>query len=1237
MTIEPSPNGGWIRRLLPFVAAHRTKVFVSLGAAVAGMGVTALTPIVQKIIIDDVIGSPDRSVAPWIALLVAAGLFGFGAAFVRRFVGGRVALDVQYDLRNALFERLQHLDFAQHDELPTGQLVSRASSDLGLIQGLLAFTPIMVGNLVMVVVAFIVMLVLSPLLTVVAALAFPVLGIVAARLRTSLFPATWDAQQHAAEVAGAVDQAVSGVRVVKGFGQESRELARVTERAEALYRSRVRAVRIQARLSSALQVIPTLAQVGVLALGGWMALNGRITLGTFLAFSTYLVQLVAPVRMFSGMLAVAQQARAGAERILELLDSNPIVVEKPDAIDLTAVRGDIEFDNVTYGYQRSEPVLSGFSLRCAAGETVALVGASGSGKSTVGLLLPRFYDVQGGAVRIDGIDVRDLTLGSLRRAVALVFEETFLFSDTIRANVAYARPDASDDEVEAAARAAGAHEFITELASGYDTMVGERGLTLSGGQRQRIAIARAVLTDARILVLDDATSAVDAETEEQIHAGLADAMTTRTTLLIAHRRSTLRLADRIVVVDEGRVVDEGSHSELMERSARYRDLFGGPYDIDDPDRLDRPDEVPAPTPAPAPRSQVAPGAGGPDPGARRGPVGGGSPGAFPLSATPELLARLEALPPADDDHDVDLGAESADDETFTLRRFLHPFRRPLGLGFALVVFDTLLSLAGPFLVRMGLNRGVVNGSATALWIASGAFLVVALASWLDTWIYTRYTGRTAERVLLALRVRIFAHLQRLSVDFYDREMAGRVMTRMTTDVEALSQLLQQGLIQALVSLLSFFGVLIALTIMSWHLMIGVAALVPPLVAATWLFRRRSDRAYGRARESIANVNASFQENLSGVRVTQANVREEHNLAKFRSVAGEYLGARLGAQRLVSVYFPFVLFLATIGDAIVLGIGTPLVRNGTLATGTLIAFLLYLSQFFSPIQQLSQVFDQWQQARASMVKIDELMATPTGTPPSDTPVFPDQMQGALRFEGVRFSYPQAEAEALRGIDLEVAAGETVALVGETGAGKSTIVKLVARFYDVTAGRILVDGVPLVDLDLTAYRRRLGYVPQEPFLFSGTIRDNIAYGRPDATDAEVEAAAAAVGAAEFIAALPDGYLYPITERGRSVSAGQRQLLCLARALLVDPAILLLDEATANLDLATERRVQRAMGIVSAGRTTLVIAHRLPTAAAADRIVVITDGEIAEIGTHEELLARGGRYERAWQAFAPDPAPA
>jgi ATP-binding cassette, subfamily B, bacterial len=316
---------------------------------------------------------------------------------------------------------------------------------------------------------------------------------------------------------------------------------------------------------------------------------------------------------------------------------------------------------------------------------------------------------------------------------------------------------------------------------------------------------------------------------------------------------------------------------------------------------------------------------------------------------------------------------------------------------------------------------------------------------------------------------------------------------------------------------------------------------------------------------------------------------------------------------------------------VLGVGAPLVHNGTIQVGIVLGFIIYLDQFFAPIQQLSQVFDQWQQAAASLEKIDQLMATPVSTPQPEQPVAPDALTGEIRFADVHFSYPGVSQEVLKGIDLEIPPGETIALVGETGAGKSTLVKLVARFYDVTGGAVLLDGTPVTELDLGAYRRRLGYVPQEPFLFSGTIRDNIAYGRPDASDFEVERAARAVGAHDFVAQLPGGYLHPVTERGRSMSAGERQLICLARALLVDPVILILDEATANLDLATESRVQHAMGLVSHGRTTLLIAHRLQTARAADRIVVVHDGRIVEQGTHDELVALGGRYSELWDSFA------
>lgn len=1186
--------------MLPFLAAHRTNVAISFGAAFVGMVLTALTPLVQRTIVDRVILANAAPLAPWLTLLVTLGLIRFGLAFIRRYAGGRVSLDVAYDVRNSIFDQVQRLDFAHHDELATGQLVARASSDVGLVQQFLALLPLMSANVLNFAVSLVVMVFLSPPLALVVALVIPGVFVVTSRMRITMFPASLEVQERAGDLAGVVDEAVAGVRVVKGFGQEAREIERFAGAAGALYEAKLRSAAFQARYQPALQALPVLGQVGVLALGGWLVMEGRISVGTFVAFFTYLVQLVAPARMFAVLLTVGQQARAGCERILELLDSTPVVHDQPNAVTTPTFADEITFDGVTFGYMRSEPVLREFTWRVPKGSTVALVGTSGSGKSTVGLLLPRFYDVQEGAVRLDGTDVRDLTVESLRSQIGVVFEESFLFSDTLRANIAYGRPDATDEEVEAAARAADAHGFIMAIPGGYEAMVGERGLTLSGGQRQRIALARALITNPSILILDDATSAVDALTEEEIHATLRRLMHGRTTILVAHRRSTLRLADRIAVVEDGRVLDEGTHDDLIARCPAYVELIGGATGL-----AEGPAEGGTGAQPPEPEHAAA-----------LSEEGGDESESVPRS----LMAFASTQGP---------GTQ----EGFTLRRLVRPYRRPFAQSLVLVTASALATLVGPILIKTANDRGIDKDAFNVVLMAAGAFGIVALLDWWGSYAQTRLIARTAERLLRELRVRVFTHLQSLSLDFYEHEMAGRIMTRLTGDIEALSTLLQNGLVNAVVNLATFAGVTVFLFALNPPLAGVTMLVIPPLLIATLWFQRRSDKIYLLARTRIAAVNANFQESLSGVRVSQAFRSERRHMEEFREIAGAHLDTQIESQLLHSLYFPFVELLSVLGAALVLGAGAGLVQGGTATTGELLAFLLYLGYLFSPIQQLSQVFDTYQQARAAMTKLGELLDTPTKTPNRPDAITPGRLTGNVRFENVHFRYDGAASDALAGVNFTVAPGEVIALVGETGAGKSTIVKLVARFYDTTAGRVLVDGIPVEKLNLSAYRQQLGYVPQEPFLFSGTIHDNIAYARTHATDLEVARAARAVGADALVASLPGGYKHIVSERGRSLSAGQRQLIALARAHLADPAILLLDEATSSLDLATEAKVNQAMDLVARGRTTILIAHRLPTARRADRILVIHGGQVVEEGSHDDLVTAGGGYAAMWAAFAED----
>ncbi|MCW2528451.1 MAG: Fe(3+)-transporting ATPase Xenobiotic-transporting ATPase [Pseudonocardiales bacterium] len=1240
------PDGGsTLRMLAPMLGRNRRAIRAGILLAVAAQAVQATIPLIQRVLIDDSILSRKRSLMLWIAILIAAGVVSFVGNYLRRSVGGAAAARSQRDLQISVHHHMQYLDEAGRDKFRTGDIMSRATSDLTVIQTYLQQLGVAYGNLALLVVALVSMFFLSPVLALVMVVAVPVFFFVATRFRTRSFPASWTDQLYKGSVAGVVEEAITGVRVVKAFGQETQEQDTLTDTARTLFQSRLRTARITAIFGATLEAIPGLTQLAVLALGGWMVMRHDISLGVFVAFSTYVLQLMAPVRFLSSMLSTSQQARAGAARIVELLTTPSDVQEHPDAFPLEYPAGLIELDHVTFAYPGGEPVLRDISLRIEPGERVAIVGTSGSGKSTLALLLARFHDPTSGAVRIDGRDVRDYTLNSLRAAVGLVFEEGFLFSTTIRGNIDFGRTTASDDEVEHAAVAAHAHGFISGLPEGYDTVVGERGFTLSGGQRQRIALARAALFSPHVLVLDDATSAIDSRTEHAIHESFDELLGQRTTVLIAKRYSTLQLADRVIVLDDGRMVDQGTTQDLLGRSELFVELLTG-SDV----AQTRPvaEQIAAIDPAAWPTDVSRLGAPkvssyASDAASRAvGPGGGGLGGdsarlAALATVSSDLLAAVSDLPPLAGEPEIDLAHAIAEHDAFSMRSVFRPFARPLLLASVLIVIDTVTGLLTPALIRDGINDGVMRNSQRALAVVCLVLFGVQVIVWANSRVMTFYTQRTAERILFGLRLRTFAHLQRLSLNYYERHQAGKIMTRMTSDVESFALLLQQGLVVALGSLLACSGIAIVLFVFNPALAMAVSWVLVPLIGTTLWFRRASTRNYLVARERISTLYADMQESLSGVAVSQAYNRQPVNEARFSQLADLYCTARTRSYELIARFFPFLQLLSTLAKATVLAFAAHRVQSGSLNAGVLIAFLLYLDQFFTPIQQLSTVFDQWLQATVAVTQLRELLQTPTGTPNAREPIVPSRLRGEITIDHVSFAYESTGLVAMNDVSLTIPPGQVVALVGTTGAGKSTLVKLVARFYDATSGTVRIDGIPLRDLDLASYRHQLGFVPQEPFLFSGTIRSNIAYGRPSASDVEVEQAARAVGAHEFVVSLPHGYLTPVSEQGRSLSTGQRQLLSLARALLVDPAILLLDEATANLDLATEARVQDAMGLVASGRTTLLIAHRLQTARASHRILVVDNGVIAEDGSHDELLSLGGLYAGLWAAMSQRPAAA
>ncbi|MFI0977520.1 ABC transporter ATP-binding protein [Streptomyces sp. NPDC021093] len=1197
----PTARAGWLRRLIRICLSRRRLMTAIVFSSILSIVLVTLGPLLTKDGVNQAVAGDNSGIAKVAAGLVLIAVIDFVGNYVRRFTGGKLALDVQHGLREDVFRSIQRLDGPGQDRLRTGQVISRTNSDLQQIQQMLTMLPVPLTVVTYYLFGIAAMLWLSPRLTVVTVVVVLALGAVAMWTRRRVFETSARAANDAAEVTEHLKEVIDGVRVVKGFGQEEREIRWLERATRGLFGRRMRMMRVHAAPGATMLALPVLGQIAVLVYGGSMVMDGSIDIGTFIAFAAYLTMLTGPTRVFASYLVIGQRTRASAERIFELIDSRPEIHD--GTAELAGEPTELIFENVGFGYTHDDPVLRDVSFRVGAGETVAVVGPSGSGKSTLSLLIPRFYDATSGTVALGTAngrtDIRDLRLDSLRSHVGVVFEEPFLLARSVRENIAYGHEDATDEEIVAAAEAAGAHAFITALPAGYGTELTERGQNLSGGQRQRLSLARALLKRPPVLIVDDATSAVDATTEAAIHRALEDYVGgDRVTVLIARRRSTLELADRIVVLDGGRVADSGTYAELAERSVVFQELIAG--DTDDIDaRTARTASELWPDPEPADEE---------DPPAER------------RDRFAEIPAKVLA----------DVGQEETRP---TLRTILRPVRGLLAVALGLIAFDALARVLVPVLLQRGIDHGISPGTMSTVWWIAGLSLLLCAANWCVYTYQTLISARASEALQYALRLRSYRHLHRLGLDHYEKESGGSLLTRMTVDIDSLSKFLQQGMVQGLVSVLTMGGIAVAMFVLDWRLALAALAPFPVIALITPVFRRLSSGAYKEARDQLGKVNSSLRENVAGLRLAQAHGKQKSTAKHFSALSDLNRLIQVKGQRYISLYFPFLAFCSELSMALVVLAGGYLVASGSVTTGVLAAFLLLLGQFYGPIQQLSSIYDSYLQTRTSVRQVTQLLATePTQRPAADPVPVSGRFHGHIELRDVTFRYEQAAEDTLTVSSLTLEAGQSIAVVGATGAGKSTLVKILARFYDPASGTVRLDGVDIGRYDLAGYRQRVGIVPQEAHLFEGDIAENIRYGRPDASDEEVAAAAEAVGATATIARLPGGFRHAVRQAGGNLSASERQLVALARVALVDPDVLLLDEATAMLDSGTESTVLDGMFRAARNKTALLVAHRLTTAARCDRVLVMDAGKPVEYGTHEELLVENGAYARLWRSAQP-----
>ena len=1173
-------------RLWRFTAGlrHRLVGAVSIGLLAAAVGVLRL--ILLGWLLGQIFdGATLAELSGPLALVAGIMILRAVLEYFRNMVAHHTSARVQLTLRQALYDQVTHLGPAYFGLKRTGDVL------VSLVEGVeqletyfgqyipqlfvAALTPFMIFLFVVyldgpVAVTFLVF----AFVTLLAPSMFHFWDRMGARAR---------AKSYGAFAAEFLDS-LQGLGTLKSFGQSHVRAESLAKKAHDLFRTTMWVLATNALGRGITDTGITLGAAAALAVGAWRVSTGEAEMWVLLVVLMMGVEVFRPLRELRNLLHQGMVGQSAAEGILEILAAEPALPDDgTGALDLDTA-ATVAFRDVHFAYPGARNGAhgnesGGLDFTIAAGERIGIVGPSGAGKTTIQRLLLRLYDPDQGQILIAGQDIRELSLVNLRRQFAVVQQDTYLFFGTVEDNIRLGKPDATREELEAAANAANAVEFIDQLPQGYATIVGERGLKLSGGQRQRIAIARALLRDAPILVLDEALSSVDAENEAVIQQALDRLMAGRTTLIFAHRLSSVIDADRILVLGDGAIVESGRHRELMALGGSYHRLM-------------------------AAQDQAL----------------GGPEQKLEARAAREEVRMIEDLIPEAGESDAILRAQ--------------------GMGWA-GAFRNLLGHVAPWKGRLsmtfifGVTRvvaytgiGIVGALAVAavkagepyeylLWIVAVMAPVAGILHWLESWI----AHDMAFRLLAEMRIALFEKLDKLAPAYLLGRRTGDLVSVATQDVETVEFFFAHTVAPAFVAVLvpllvlctlGWFGPTMALALAPFLLVVGLSP---------FLMRGRVDRLGSAAREALGELNAHAVDSIQGLTEVVAFQAEERRGQGFMALARRQIQVRLPFFRELTIQTVSLELATGLGGLAVVAVGAALVSDGSLPSQHLPLLTLLAMAAFLPISEIANVGRQLADTLGATRRLYAVHEE--AVPVQDGPGVAAAPPSGLSFKNVDFSYAGTKRPALQGVTFDVPVGRTLALVGPSGAGKTTIAHLFMRFWDPGSGIIQLDGHDLADYELNALRQRIALVAQDTYLFNDTLGANILIARPDATTDELAQAIQRAALDDFIAGLPDGLDTPVGERGMRLSGGQRQRVAIARAFLKDAPVLILDEATSHLDAVNEQLVRGALDDLMAERTTIVIAHRLSTVRDADRIVVLEQGRVIEQGTHDELNALGGLY--------------